>query len=205
MTGLLRALRPAAWLLVIGLTAAAVAAIWVIFSDGELDDSQKVLGSSIGFAAASAAAAAGARATLRRRPALRMLGAVTVALAVIAFALLEVGLWGERGDDETLWRAFGCAAIAGVAGAHACLMLGSRKEGDPEAARLLISAAVTLGAIDALGAILPISTLVDDAGETYGQVFGSAFVLLLLTSVLPPLLRWLSKPLAGAKNAPDAA
>jgi hypothetical protein len=196
--------RLAGWLLAGGLTIAAGAAI-VVLLKGDLDETDgRVILTSLGFAGASATGAAGGRAVSRPSPALRVLGAATLACSVAAFVLLVFGIWTfdwiYDGNPNT-WRWIACIAIAGIAGAHSCLMLGARKTEDNEAVRLLTVAAVCLGAFDALGAILPISRLVEDVGETWGQVFGSALVLLVLTSVLAPLLRALERSRTAAHSA----
>jgi hypothetical protein len=183
--------RVAGWFLVGGLTIAATAAIVVLLS-GDFDETDgRVILTSLGFALASATGSAGARALSRASAALRVLGAATVACSVTSFGLLVVGIWTFDSFDgnSDFWRMFACTAIAGIAGAHGCLMLGARRTTDDAAVRLLTVAAVCLGAFDALGAILPLSRLVEDVGETWVRVFGSAFVLFMLTSVLPPLLR----------------
>jgi hypothetical protein len=195
--------RFAGWLLAAGLTIAAGAAI-VVLLKGDFDETDgRVLLTSLGFAGASATGSAGARAQSRPSAGLRVLGTATITCSVAAFVLLVVGVWTfDFGDgNDTLWRSFGCTAIAGIAGAHACLMFGARKTTDTDAVRLLTIAAVCLGAFDALGAILPLSRLVDDVGESWGKVFGSAFVLFMRTSVLPPLLRALERSRAAAQRA----
>lgn len=193
--------RIAGWLVAGGLTVAAAAAI-VVLVNGDFDDTDgRVIFTSLGFALASATGSAGARALSRPSSALRVVGVATVACSVVAFGLLVVGTWTfdwVEGDVSDIWRWFVCTAIAGIAGAHACLMLGALKSTDTEAVRLLSFAAVCLGAFDALGVILPIGRFAEDVGRTWAQVFGSALVLLMLTSVLPPLLRKLQY---GAKFA----
>jgi hypothetical protein len=197
--------RLAGWLVAAGLTVAAAAAIVILLSgDFGVTDGRVIL-TSLGFALASATGSAGARALSRDSAALRSLGAATVACSLAAFGLVVVGIWtfdwfDWLHGDADLWRAYGCIAIAGIAGAHACLMLGARRAADAEAVRLLTTAAVCLGAFDALGAILPLSRLVEDVGETWAKVFGSAFVLFMLTSVLPPLLRALERSRAAAQR-----
>ena len=193
--------RIAGWLVAGGLTVAAAAAI-VVLLNGDFDDTDgRVIFTSLGFALTSATGSAGARALSRPSRALRVLGAATVACSVASFGLLVVGTWTFdwfEGDLPDLWRWFGCTTVAGIAGAHACLMLGALKSTDTQVVRLLTIAAVCLGAFDALGAVLPLSRLAEDVGERWAQVFGSALVLLMLTSVLPPLLRKLQY---GAKFA----
>lgn len=45
---------------------------------------------------------------------------------------------------------------------------------------------------------MALSLLVPEVGETWGRVFVGAFVLLVLTSMLPPFLRRLEGPAAPA-------
>ena len=183
--------RVAGWLLVAGLTIAAAAAV-VVLVQGDFDQTEaRVIYTSLGFALASATGSAGARAMTHASAGLRALGVATVACSVVAFALFALVLWGRDLYEEStdLWRVIGCITVAGIAGAHACLVLGARKSTDNQAVRLLTVAAVCLGVFDALGVILPLSGLVDDVDGTWARVFGSALVVLMLASVLPPLLR----------------
>jgi hypothetical protein len=85
--------RLAGWLLAGGLTIAAGAAI-VVLLKGDLDETDgRVIPTSLGFAGASATGAAGGRAVSRPSPALRVLGAATLACSVAAFVLLVFGIW----------------------------------------------------------------------------------------------------------------
>jgi hypothetical protein len=184
------------WSLVVGLTVAAGAAMVALANANFNETDTRVFVSSLGFTIFGATGAAGARAESEARGALRALGLATIACSVVAFALLVVGLWtlDWEGSHDGFWRTFGCTAVAGIAGAHACVVLLARRSTDSDTVRLLASAAVCLGAFDALGVILPLSGLADDVGETWARVFAAALVLLILTSVLPPLLRRLQAP-----------
>jgi hypothetical protein len=183
--------RFAGWSLVGGLSVATAAAILALLT-GSFDDTDvRVIVTSIGFAFASATASSGAAARLRPSEALQTLGALTFLASVAAFVLLVVGTWTNMDEwgSEVVWRSFGCVAVAGVAGSHACLMLGARRRGDSEAVRALTMTALILAAVDALGAILPLADVVNDVDEAWGRIFGAGLVLLVLTSVLPPILR----------------
>ena len=79
--------------------------------------------------------------------------------------------------------------MAGLAGSHACVLLGARRRLDSVVVRRITAAALWLGAIDACGAILAISSVVSDVNEVWGRLFGASLVLLVLTTVLPPILR----------------
>jgi hypothetical protein len=69
------------------------------------------------------------------------------------------------------------------------VMLGARRRDDSRGVRRVTGAALYLGVFDAVGAILPISGLVDSVDEVWGRIFGSALVLLVLATVLPPIMR----------------
>jgi hypothetical protein len=183
--------RFAGWALVTGLSVAAAAAVLALLT-GSFDDTEvRVILTSIGFAVASATGASGAAARLRSSQRLYLLGTATLLASGLAFVLLLAGLWTDMHEwgDEDVWRAFGCTAVLGVAGAHACVMLGARRRTDSEAIRLLTLAAVGFSAFDATAVLLPLLELVSGIDEPWPNIFGAALVLLVLTSVLPPILR----------------
>jgi hypothetical protein len=159
---------------------------------GSFDDTDtRVILTSIGFAIASATGSSGAAARLRPSEGLQLLGTATLVASIAAFVLLLAGLWTNMDDwgSEGLWRTFGCVAILGIAGSHACAMLGALRRGDPEVVRLLTLSAICLAAFDSLAVILPLAELVDDIDEPWPRIFGAVLVLLVLTTALPPILR----------------
>jgi hypothetical protein len=115
----------------------------------------------------------------------------------VSFVLLVLGVWTGDWGSEPIWRAFGCAAVLAVAGSHACLVLGARRPSDSDVVRFLVIASVVLAVCDTVGALLPISGLAEDA-EDLAQLFAATLVLLVLTTVLPPLLRRLQRPADAA-------
>ena len=177
--------------LVTGLCCAAIAAVIALLTGSFSDGDARVILTSIGFAIASATASAGAAARLRPSTALWLLGTATLLASVVAFLLLLAGLWIDMDNwgDESVWRAFGCIAVLGAAGAHACVMLGALRRSDTETVRLLTFSSVAVSAFDTLAIILPLLKLIDDVDETWARVFGATLVLLILTSVLPAILR----------------
>jgi hypothetical protein len=175
--------------LVGGLSLAAAVAVLALLV-GSFDETElRVVLSSIGFGVASAAGSAGASARLRPSERQRLLGNGTLIASAVAFVLLLIVLWSDDYGSEGLARAFGAFAVAAFGGAHACLMLGAARRSDTDAIQRVTRAAVILGAIDTVGVILPIAGLVDDVGEAAGRLFGATVVLLVLTTVLPPILR----------------
>jgi MFS family permease len=185
--------RALGWALVAALTVAALSALTALAS-GDFDDTEwRVLGTSFGFAFLSATAAAGASARLRPSESLRLIGAATAVGSALTFALLVGGLWTDLLDDA-LWRAFGCLAILTVAGSHACLVLGARRPGDGEAIRLLVTVSLVAASVDALFGILPVSGLAEDeVEEGYAELLAALVVVLVFTTLMPPLLRRLQR------------
>jgi hypothetical protein len=183
--------RFAGWALVGGLSLAAATAVIALLA-GSFDETElRVVLTSIGFAVFSSTGSAGAALRVRADGNLRALGTATLALSVAAFLLLLAGLWTNMDDwgNEGVWRAFGCSAVLGFAGAHASLVLGARRRSDSPAVHALTSLSIVLGALDAFGAILPISGVAEDMDEGWARLFAAGLVMLLLTSVLPPILR----------------
>ena len=183
--------RFAGWSLVIGLSVAAAAAVLALLT-GRFDDTDaRVILTSIGFAVASATGSTGAAARLRPSEGLQLLGTATLLASVAAFLLLHAGLWTSMDEwgSEGVWRAFGCVAVLGIAGSHACVMLGALRRGDTDVVRLLTLSSIGFAAFDTLVVILPLAELVDDVDEPWPRIFGAALVALVLTSVLPPILR----------------
>jgi hypothetical protein len=88
-------------------------------------------------------------------------------------------------------------------------MLGARRKRDSESIRLLTLSSLGFSAFDAVAVILPIAGLIDDVDEPWPRIFGAALVLLVLTSILPPILRRMQPPAvapaAGSDGATDAS
>jgi hypothetical protein len=195
--------------LVGGLCLAAGVAVIALLT-GDLGDTEtRVILTSVGFAATSGTGSAGATARLRPSERLQLLGGATVVASIATFGLLVLGLWTSLDDwgSEGLWRAFGCFGVLAVAGSHACVMLAARRPRDTDAIRLLTIASLAFSAIDTTAAILPIAGLVDDVNEGWARLVGATLVLLVLTSVLPPILRRMQPATAPAtaNGKPDAA
>ncbi len=183
--------RLAGLALVTGLSVAAAAAVLALLTGSFDEIDVRVVLSSVGFAFLSATASSGASLRLRSAEHLRLLGLATLGVSIAAFGLLLVGLWTNIDDwgSEGLWRSFGCAAVLAVAGSHACLVLAARRRTDSDTVQLLAGTSLVLGVFDAVGALLPITGLIDDVTDAAARMFGTGLVLLLLTSVLPPILR----------------
>ncbi len=179
--------RTAGRALAAGLTVAALTAVVALLTGSFEDTEIRVILTSIGFAITSATASVGAAQRFGPTRALRAVGTATALLSGVTFVLLALGLWTGDWGSEGIWRAFGCTGVLAVAGAHACLVLGARRSTDGEGIRLLVLASVGLAILDTVGVLLPISGLTG-TGDL-AQLFAATLVLLVLTSVLPPILR----------------
>jgi hypothetical protein len=79
---------------------------------------------------------------------------------------------------------------------------------DSELVRLLSLSAVGLAVFDALAVILPLAEVFDDIEDPWPRIFGASLVLLVLTTILPPLLRRMqptSQPAASASGSGPSA
>jgi hypothetical protein len=194
--------RSAGRALAAGLTIAALTAVVALLTGSFEDTEVRVILTSIGFAIASATAASGAAQRLKPSAALRALGTATALLSGATFVLLALGLWTDDWGSEGIWRAFGCTAVLAVAGAHACVVLGARRPSDSDLIRSLVVASIALAVLDTVGALLPISGLAEDMAGDLAQLFAATLVLLVLTSVLPPIMRRTQSP---SETAPQTA
>jgi hypothetical protein len=192
--------RTVGWALVGGLTIAAITASAAVV-DGSFDDSDwRVIGTSLGFAIYSSFGAAGASLRLRASAAKQALGTATVLLAGLGFVLLLAWLWVDE-DADGLVRAWGAVSLAAVAASHACIVTGARRPTDSEVVSLLATTSIVLAVVDATAGILPIVGLVDDVDEGVVELIAVLVIALVLTTVLPPIMR----KLAGPPRAPAAA
>jgi hypothetical protein len=172
-----------------GLTIAALTAIAALMTSSFEETEWHVIGTSLAFAVYSSLAAAGAAARLSGDRTVAMLGTVALGVAVIAFALVTVGIWFEPEDGDALWRGYGCATVIAFASVHGALVIQARSASDSHGVSLLVTLSLVFGALDAIGALVAISGLFDDLDVGYANLFGAGLVLLILTTALPPVLR----------------
>jgi hypothetical protein len=197
--------------LVTGLSVAAAAAVLALLTGSFDDTDTRVILTSIGFALCSAVGSTGAAARLRPGETLQLLGTATLGAAMLTFVLLLAGIWTNMDDwgSEGIWRTFGCVGILGIAGAHGCALLGARRSADTDLVRLLTASAIALAALDTFVVILPLAGAVDHVDDGVTRLFGATLVLLVLTSVLPPILRRMQpatpQPAAPQPAAPQPA
>lgn len=120
----------------------------------------------------------------------------------MAFALLAGGLWIDE-EADGLWRAFGCAGLLAVAGSHACLVLGARRQGDSETVRALVAISLIAAALDTTAMLALVSGLAEFDDDGSPQQIAICLVVLVLTTVLPPILRRLAPTPATGAQAPS--
>ncbi|HEX2231882.1 MAG TPA: hypothetical protein VHG69_00775 [Thermoleophilaceae bacterium] len=190
--------RTLGWLLVAGLVVAALAASVAIVEGSFDDEDWKVIGTSLGFSVYSALAAAGASLRLRPSELHQLLGTATMLVSGVAFLLLLAWVWPEPDESETIVRAWGAVSLVALAASHACIVTAGRRSTDSEAVRLLATMSIALGVIDATAAILPIVEIVDEVEDGAAELFAVMVIALLLTTVLPPVMR----KLGGSERAP---
>lgn len=85
------------------------------------------------------------------------------------------------------------SSVAALGFSHATLVTAGRRASDSPAVRALVGASIVLGALDSTVAGLTIAGVFADVDEAWVRVFGVTLVLLLLTTVLPPIMRRLNR------------
>ena len=168
-----------------GLSVAAAIAIVAILTHSFDQTDARLIATSLGFSVFSALGAAGAPA--RRQPKLAIVGVLTTSAAGLAFALLELAIWGQA--TTWAWRAFGALAVLTLAASHASLVLSARRSSDSPAITNLTVVSVFAASVDAILALIGIVGLVHhiSSGETR---FAAVLVItMLLSTALPPILR----------------
>ena len=100
-------------------------------------------------------------------------------------------VWNDGSDD--IWRWFGAAGVAALAGSHASLVSGARRSTDSLSVNALGSVSIVLAVVDAGIGIVAISGAVDDVDEGFAQLAAALVILLLLATALAPILRRLQR------------
>jgi hypothetical protein len=204
--GVARLVRLAGWALVAAVAGAAAWAVVELLSRDVTETDARVIVTSLGFAAASTTGASGVAALMRDSAGLRALGVAALGCSIAAFLLFAWIVWEieflyDIGVPEWGWRACGCSTVLAIAFGHASLMLRGRKPTDTGLVQVVIGLSLLCGAIDAGGALLPLTKIVDDVDESWARILGAVLVLLIATTMLAPLLRRLR--LASARDRPQ--
>jgi hypothetical protein len=204
--GAARLARLAGWALVAGVAGAAAWAAVVLISREVNETDLRVIFTSLGFAAASTTGASGVAAIMRDSWGFRALGVATLGCSIAAFALFTWIIWDIDAVwdvPEWRWRVCACSTVLAIVLGHASLMLRARRPTDSGVVLLITALSLIFGAIDAGGALLPLTGIVDEVGDSWARILGSVLVLLIATTVLAPLLRRLQRQ--SAIDSPDPA
>jgi len=136
----------------------------------------------------------------QRRPGLSIVGYLTVLVSLGAFLAVNAAIWANDIFSDS-WRTAAEATVLAIAAANVSLLLGSAREGDSEALRVVRAGAMASLAALCVMAIVEISSRGEDIEI---QAIAIAAVLYLLGMALLPLLRRLSPP-AQAEPPPTVA
>lgn len=190
-------IRSAVRILIAILCAAALLLILTIMSGSEFDGTTgKAIWTAIACAFFGLTSMAG-MSLAGRRPEIAMFGYLTAAISIAALAFLLGSIWFENLIDDD-WNIVGDAIVLAVAGGHASLLLGSAREDDSDAVRLLRSATLAVLGLLAFLAVLEISSDGQDLNE---RLIGVIAVVYVLCTVLLPLVRRISPETAPSVKA----
>jgi hypothetical protein len=169
-----------------GLSLAAAIAIAAILtgSFGAID--ARLIATSLSFSLYTALGGAGVGPRRLTGP-IRGLGTATMAAAGADFALLMVILWGDT--EIELWRAWAILLLVTLAASHACVVLTARRASDTPSIVALTMASIVATALDAALGALPISGVADHVDGNFVRLLAILVIVMLLTSLLPPILR----------------
>jgi len=170
-----------------GLSLAAFIAIAAILTHSFDGTDARLIATSLSFSLFTALGGAGVGAR-RLAGAIRSLGTTTLVAAGVSFVLLMIILWSENGGAE-LWQAFAILVLLTLAASHACLVLTSRRESDPPLIVGLTVTSIVATSLDALFGALAISGVTDHVDADFVRLVAVLVIVMLLTSVLPPILR----------------
>jgi hypothetical protein len=193
--------RAARYLIAV-LCAAALLLIILILAGSDVDEtSARAIGTAVALAVFSLTGMAG-KSLASRRPDLSLLGYLTAAVSLAAFPAAANAIW-----DADLFGAGGTAAgdtlVLALAGGHASLLLGSQREEDGEAVRLVRAGVLAAIALLSLIAIVEISS---DGEHVGAQAIAVLVVLYVLgTIVLPVLRRTSSHPKFATATDPSGS
>jgi hypothetical protein len=99
-------------------------------------------------------------------------------------------LWVDDTGDGA-WKLWGCLALLALSCAHASVVTAARREHDSSAIKAIAGLSIVLGVIDSfLVGLTVLDVIRPDVDRA--KSFGVLVIALILTSVLPPILRRLA-------------
>lgn len=172
--------------LIVALVVAAVTAIAALLTGSFSELDWRVIGTSLGFAVYSALAASGAAVASNART----LGGVTTAAAGLGFALAVLLLWRVVEDTDAPVRTWGVITVAAFTLSHSAIVTRARRPSDSPAVRVVAASSTVLATIDGcVGALLVIGAIDVEISEFGTRLIAAALVLLVATTLLPPIMR----------------
>ena len=181
--------RLSLWAFIGFLVVTAIVAIVAVVSGDFGDFESKVLITSLIISGASVCVMA--YATFAERSGRVRVGQVGVALTVVAAALLLVGMWSERGEDE-FWKATLTLLILAVGLAYALLLLLPELKGRQR--WIHTTSSLSIGT---LATMMIVAIWVELSEGWYIRLLAVVAILVALQTLVIPVLMWLRRMSAG--------
>jgi len=175
----------ALWFLVISVALSAVLGIIAILSGNFGDFEARVILTTVTISAASICAlAAGALWENRRE---RTFPGITVALAILAAAVIIIGIWGKI-STISYWKFSATVGVLAIAFAQACLVSLARL-----ASRFASTRIIALIAIFFLATLIIIAICTEVSSEGFFKTMGATAILVAALTIMMPIFHRLSR------------
>ena len=175
----------ALWFLVISVALSAVLGIIAILSGNFGDFEARVILTTVTISAASICAlAAGALWENRRE---RTFPVITVALAILAAAVIIIGIWGKI-STISYWKFSATVGVLAIAFAQACLVSLARL-----ASRFASTRIIALIAIFFLATLIIIAICTEVSSEGFFKTMGATAILVAALTIMMPIFHRLSR------------
>lgn len=177
--------KVALWFLIVSVSLSALLGIVAIIKGDFGDFEARVILTTVTISAASICALA-AGAFWESRTA-RILPGIAVALAILAAALIIIGIWGKI-SATPYWKFSVSVGVLAIACAQACLVSLARL-----ASRFAWTRTVTLLAIFALAALAIFALYGEVRQEGYYKIMGATAILAAALTIMMPIFHRLSR------------
>lgn len=177
--------RIALWFLIVSVSLSALLGIFAIIRGNFGDFEVRVILTTVTISAASICAlAAGA---LWESRSARTFPALAVALALLAAALIIIGIWG-RISTTAYWKFSVSVGVLAIACAQACLISLARL-----ATRFAWTRTITMIAIFLLAALIIFAVYGEVKEEGYYKAMGATAILVAALTIMMPIFHRLSR------------
>ena len=177
--------KVALWFLIVSVSLSALLGIVAIVKGDFGDFEARVILTTVTISAASICALA-AGAFWENRSA-RILPGIAVALAILAAALIIIGIWGKI-SATPYWKFSVSVGVLAIACAQACLISLARL-----ASRFAWTRTVTLFAIFLLAALIIVALYGEIREEGYYKIMGATAILVAALTIMMPIFHRLSR------------